>query len=103
MQMFIFHAYAMRYASERLRDGRTFKFPAGPVSTVRELFLESQNLETTRDNSVQILADNRILRGINNGRKQITFGYIQSVFHKLAAEPIKMPCPLTPHSQTRLR
>jgi hypothetical protein len=45
IDMFIFHAFAVRYAPERLRDHRSFAFPTKEVSTVRDLFLEVWRLE----------------------------------------------------------
>ena len=44
MEGFIYHAFAVRYATDQLRDGRAFKFPASEVATVRELFLEAARL-----------------------------------------------------------
>jgi hypothetical protein len=38
---FIFHAFASRYAPDRLRNHQIFAFPVGTVSTVRDLFLEA--------------------------------------------------------------
>ncbi len=46
MDFFIFHAFAERYAPDRLRDHRCFAFPAKDVSTVRDLFLEVWRLQT---------------------------------------------------------
>lgn len=43
--VFIFMAFASRYAPERLRNHQTFMFPAGIVSTVGELFLETSRLQ----------------------------------------------------------
>jgi hypothetical protein len=45
MDFAIFHAFAERYAPDRLRDQRSFLFPTAEVSTVRDLFLEAWKLE----------------------------------------------------------
>jgi len=44
MEGFIYHAFAIRYAPEQMRNGKPFKFPASEVVTVRELFLEASRL-----------------------------------------------------------
>jgi len=42
---FILHAFASRYAPDRLRDHRTFAFPTKTVTTVGDLFLEVSRLQ----------------------------------------------------------
>jgi hypothetical protein len=44
MDIFIFHAFASRYAPGRLRGHRTFEFPTGTVTTVGDLFVEASRL-----------------------------------------------------------
>ena len=44
MDIFIYHAFACRYAPEQLRN-QTFQFPKGAVSTVRDLFIEAHSLK----------------------------------------------------------
>ncbi len=46
MDFAIFHAFAERYAPDRLRDHRSFLFPTAEVSSVRDLFLEAWRLES---------------------------------------------------------
>ena len=45
LDLSIFHAFASRYAPERLRNHQTFAFPVGTVLTVGDLFLEASRLQ----------------------------------------------------------
>jgi hypothetical protein len=45
LDLFIFHAFALRYAPKRLRNNQTFAFPKGAVSTVEDLFREASRLQ----------------------------------------------------------
>ena len=45
LDFFIFHAFASRYAPDRLRNHQTFAFPTRTVTTVGDLFLETSRLQ----------------------------------------------------------
>ena len=44
LDLFIFHAFASRYAPDRLRNHQTFAFPTKTVTTVGDLFVEASRL-----------------------------------------------------------
>lgn len=45
MDVFIFHAFALRYAPDRLRSRQVFAFPTGEVTTIGDLFVEAARLQ----------------------------------------------------------
>src|SRR5262245_12787545 len=48
LDLFIFHAFASRYAPDRLHNHQTFEFPTRAVLTVGDLFLEASRLQSDR-------------------------------------------------------
>ena len=45
MDVFIFHAFASRYAPDNLRSRQVFAFPTGGVTTIGDLFVEAARLQ----------------------------------------------------------